>query len=484
MGVNKSVLAKLASVVAASVILTGCTNVPDEPNPSSSSVSIDPTAVGPVDFEGLDPTLVAGLGLDGVENQDRREYTNWFVIPQAPDLTQAQATEAKIQTDRFYGATPTGSVPEDDSFGSFSITPSFVAISPEILGVRLSSFGAGESHRTLWYDLGANNLLAAKDLFRGQAGWQAIRGLASTAVKKTGQANANLPAELAEGQLQSLSFDTSESLVLEFDSGSVAPDEIGGFAVRLPAAEIKPLLSDAGRKALAAAVSPQRIPMPGSTVGPTTDQATPVVPQPDKTVDCAAAKCIALTFDDGPGPRTPELLKYLREQKVKATFYVLGSRAKMLPDAVREAYRDGNEIASHTWSHSRLTELSVNQVKKEIDDTAALVKSLIGRAPASTRPPYGATNDEINKLSAVPVVAWDVDTLDWKSKNSAAVIEAAVSQATSGSIVLMHDIHPTTVEAVPGLIEKLRAKGFTFVTVSQILASQDPQPGTLYTKGK
>lgn len=480
MTVKKNALAATVMGLALSVALTGCFGSSPAPSPSESTNPPDPTAVTPVDFEGLDPTLVDGVGLDGVEDQERRQFTNWFVLPQVPGLTEAQAAEVKAQTEKFYGE---ASTVQDDSFNSLSINPSFVAISPAIVGVRLTSFGRGETQRTLWYDVAAKKPLATKDLFAGQTQWDALRALAAAAVKKTGQALPAVSDKLNDDQLRSVTFSKDGSAVIESSSGTVAPGEIGGFAVTVPASDTKPLLSDAGKKAADAAAAPQRIVVPGSSSSATATPSTGVPPTAEK-VDCAVAKCVALTFDDGPGLKTPTLLQYLRDQKVKATFYVLGSKARLQPNVVREAYNDGNEIASHTWSHSQLTAMPLSQAKKEIDDTAALITSLIGKGPASTRPPYGATNDAVSKLSNVPVVNWDVDTLDWQSRNAAAVTNVAVSQAKSGSIILMHDIHPTTIDAVPGMIQQLKANGFTLVTVSQILASQNPQPGVLYTKGK
>jgi len=184
--------------------------------------------------------------------------------------------------------------------------------------------------------------------------------------------------------------------------------------------------------------------------------------------NCAVQKCVALTFDDGPGSYTAKLLSILENQKVTATFFVVGNRitaktAKLL----QRMQRDGYEIGNHSWNHANLTKLSTSAVVRQIRRTNQAIKRVIGHNPLVFRPPYGAISRRVTKAIRYKSTMWDLDTLDWKYRNTARIIRVA-SSAKSGDIVLMHDIHPRTVDAVLQIIKNLKARGFMFVTVSQM----------------
>ena len=180
----------------------------------------------------------------------------------------------------------------------------------------------------------------------------------------------------------------------------------------------------------------------------------------------AADRVVALTFDDGPHPElTPKLLDMLEREQVPATFFVIGSCAARSPDIVRRAFGAGHEIGNHTWSHPVLTRVPLAQAAEEISRTDALLNDLTGDVPNTLRPPYGAMNEGLSELALPrPLMLWDVDTLDWKTRNTPAVERAATT--SDGGIVLMHDIHPTTVEAVPAVIRNFKSRGYRFVTIS------------------
>jgi peptidoglycan/xylan/chitin deacetylase (PgdA/CDA1 family) len=186
---------------------------------------------------------------------------------------------------------------------------------------------------------------------------------------------------------------------------------------------------------------------------------------PAKAAASNSDRMVALTFDDGPHPvLTPRLLDMLQQEGVNATFYVVGSCASRCPDIVRRAYEYGNEIGNHSWSHPFLTRISLDRAAEEISRTDALLQSITGAVPNTVRPPYGAMSDSIRALAMPrPMMLWNVDTNDWRSRNSASVERAA---GTRGGIVLMHDIHSTTIEAVPTIIRDFKLRGFRFVTIS------------------
>ena len=180
-------------------------------------------------------------------------------------------------------------------------------------------------------------------------------------------------------------------------------------------------------------------------------------------------KLVALTFDDGPFPdTTPRLLDILHEKDVLATFFTLGSKATAYPDIIKRANQEFHEIASHTMYHQNLIRIPANSAISDINEAKTSIKSIIGHDPIYTRPPYGNTNDVVRTTVGTPIILWSVDTEDWKSKNVDAIIATAMSEVHDGAIILMHDIYPTTVDAVPILIDKLRENGYEFATLSEL----------------
>lgn len=188
-------------------------------------------------------------------------------------------------------------------------------------------------------------------------------------------------------------------------------------------------------------------------------------------------RVIALTFDDGPHPQlTPQLLDILRQNGVRATFFVVGSNVKAHPDIVRRAMAEGHEIANHSWSHPALTKLGASGLQHEIEGTNDAVEAATGRRPVNMRPPYGALNSRVReyltKNRNLNIILWSVDPLDWKRPGAATVAQRLVEGAAPGGILLAHDIHPGTIEAIPEVIARLKEKGYRFATVSQLLALQ------------
>jgi peptidoglycan/xylan/chitin deacetylase (PgdA/CDA1 family) len=188
---------------------------------------------------------------------------------------------------------------------------------------------------------------------------------------------------------------------------------------------------------------------------------------------------IAMTFDDGPSAElTPKLLDILKERGIKATFFVVGQNAAEYPDILRRMASEGHEVANHSWSHPALTKLGADGVRRQMENTSEAIARATGRRPVLMRPPYGATNASLNKRLAeeygLKVVLWSVDPLDWKYRNSNRVQNYIIENAHPGAIILSHDIHATTVAAMPGTLDALLAKGYKFVTVSELIAMEVP----------
>jgi peptidoglycan/xylan/chitin deacetylase (PgdA/CDA1 family) len=184
---------------------------------------------------------------------------------------------------------------------------------------------------------------------------------------------------------------------------------------------------------------------------------------------------VALTFDDGPhASNTPRLLDILRARNVKATFYVIGKNVDLYPGIVRRTVAEGHEIGNHTYTHPKLSSLSNERVISEIRKTDDAIVRACGIRPQTLRPPYGALlqgqRQMILDTFGYPTIMWSVDPLDWKRPGSGVVTSRIVSGTASGAIILVHDLHASSVDAMPATVDALLRKGYQFVTVSQLLA--------------
>ena len=192
-------------------------------------------------------------------------------------------------------------------------------------------------------------------------------------------------------------------------------------------------------------------------------------------------RILALTFDDGPHPQlTPKLLDILRQQGIRATFFVVGRNVEAYPDIARRIIAEGHEIANHSWSHPDLTKLGEQGMRRELENTTAVIERVTGRRVTKMRPPYGAINQRIREVLTkeynLDVMLWSVDPLDWRKPGPSVVTQRLVDGAKPGGILLAHDIHEGTIEAMPETIAQLKAKGYGFVTVSQLLALREEPP--------
>lgn len=176
---------------------------------------------------------------------------------------------------------------------------------------------------------------------------------------------------------------------------------------------------------------------------------------------------IALTFDDGPGKDTGRLLDALEKYDARATFFMLGNNAKRYPEEIKRMKALKCELGNHSTSHPQLTKLSEGGIKKEIQTTSDHIKAAAGEGPTVMRPPYGAVNDTVKRTVGLPMIFWSVDTLDWKTKNVESTVNSILN-AKDGDIILLHDIHKTSVDAAIEAIPKLIEKGFQIVTVSEM----------------
>lgn len=248
------------------------------------------------------------------------------------------------------------------------------------------------------------------------------------------------------------------------------------------------------------ATQPTSAPTPAPTVEPTPSP-TPTVtvantdlpqlnikgnfmaPKSLEGIDPYNDKVVALTFDDGPHPKlTDKLLKILADNDAVATFFVLGENAEKYPDVIKRMHESGNEIGTHSYSHSNLMKMTTDEVlEKEYGKTNDVLESIIGVRAMIDRPPYGSMSEERAKVIGREQIMWNVDPEDWKKeyKSTDKLIDNIFNgtntgvKVKDGSIILSHDIHATTVDAYDAIIKKLKEQGYKFVTVTQLMQIAD-----------
>lgn len=194
---------------------------------------------------------------------------------------------------------------------------------------------------------------------------------------------------------------------------------------------------------------------------------------------------VALTFDDGPGGEsTRAILSTLTQYSVHATFFMLGKQAKQYPDIVDSVIEAGCEIGNHSYYHSDFLKMTQREIADELQMTSDLMLQEHGYFIKLVRTPYGRKNDEIKAAIKYPIIFWDIDTLDWDTRDAQKTIEAALGKAKDGDIILMHDLYMSTAEAVATIVPGLLDRGFQLLTVSELFEAKGVQPlsGTIYRK--
>lgn len=179
---------------------------------------------------------------------------------------------------------------------------------------------------------------------------------------------------------------------------------------------------------------------------------------------------VALTFDDGPHEiYTAKLLDGLKERGVQATFFLMGQNIEGNEKLVMRMYQEGHLIGNHSYEHLQLTEEGEEAVCQAVERTEAIIKGITGERPEYLRPPYGDWNESLECKMNLTTVFWTVDSLDWKLKNTKKIVQRVEKDVEDGSIILMHDIFPTSVEAALRIVDDLQKKGYQFVTVDELL---------------
>ena len=243
------------------------------------------------------------------------------------------------------------------------------------------------------------------------------------------------------------------------------------FFVTVPAAIATGYLSEQGRQVQSVLASGAPVSLPAAPW------------RGEESVDCGLFACVAVTFDDGPGEFTDQVLDHLDARRAAATFFVQGYRVMQNAGTMARMSAEGHEIGNHTWNHPDLTKLTDEQITDQLDRTNSAVKAATGARPTTFRPPYGAIDQRVLAQTSLPAILWTIDTDDWQIPDDATLLSRAVDGANPGSIVLLHDVHENTARLTPAILDGLLGRGFTLVTVQQLLGGSPPPPHTTTSRG-
>ncbi|WP_318614284.1 polysaccharide deacetylase family protein [Sporosarcina sp. YIM B06819] len=275
---------------------------------------------------------------------------------------------------------------------------------------------------------------------------------------------------------------TDDSIIFYFDEYELAAGAVGPPVVAIALHDINDLLADEFKLKVEIPNQEQDedqvIENPNDNVTPeqpidkeesdSIEQDSEGTTIPDAPED-ADVKKVALTFDDGPDPKvTMQILETLEKFDAKATFFMLGSRVEYYPDIAKNVKDAGHELGNHTWNHPDLTKAEVEKVRNEINRTSSIIETVTGTKATAFRPPYGAINQTVRSQTNLPVVLWDVDTLDWKHRDPNQLLANVKEKTKDGSIILMHDIHQATADGLDAILAYLQSEGYVFVTVSEM----------------
>jgi peptidoglycan/xylan/chitin deacetylase (PgdA/CDA1 family) len=202
---------------------------------------------------------------------------------------------------------------------------------------------------------------------------------------------------------------------------------------------------------------------------PASAQITTIIKAKHKKVFiCDDAKRVALTFDDGPHKNTMAILNILHKYGAKATFFVLGQNVSAHTNTVRAMVAHGHEIGNHSWDHPDITQLSQNQIREQVRRTQEIIYQATGTAPTLFRPPYGSYTATDQQVLPMPLVLWTIDTLDWKNRDAHQTTSKVLASIRNCSVILLHDIHRSTIHATQMILDHLSKRNITFVTMTEL----------------
>lgn len=448
------------------VLATAACSTTSSPTPNTSSTSAG-SAVGG-SFARVDPATVHGSSV--VSFVDSGRHINAVVprVASARNLSQA----AEVIRERNLR------LAHLDHAGSVTVQSQFIGASTDVLGLAVVSDRTVSGRHvvtpaTIWYDATAAQSYSGSALIS----WKGWSTFADAVVKAAKDGHLD-PAKVSRALADSAAPYGTDSVVVESARTPEAkmtrtlPDPSKPSSFRNPP---RPTHAWTPPKEMPDKQhSPNLLPLPGDeapAAGTSTHPSTAI------GVDCVARRCVAVTYDDGPGPDTPTLLRTLDSTRTVATFFQMGNSINAYPATSRTVAASGFEIGNHTLTHPDVARLPEGSADHEIGGNTDLLKKVIGRTPLIFRPPYGShssTTDTIAAKYGMAVVQWSIDTNDWNNAVTHQDPQVVVAKAStfpdaySQPIILMHDIHSWTVKAAPQVIRNLQNRGFTLVTVSEL----------------
>lgn len=454
----------------------------------------EPIPSEPTLIDSVDPADVPGLTMHTVtegETAGLHAHAVYPSVSDAPLLTEKLHRTINEELRSFNQANKgqtVGPHPE------FNVDWQLPTVSTQVLGVNLNIGRTVDSHwseerTTVWYDRVDKRVIDSVGLLKDKA---ALGEFARLARERLSRTNSGITPEAitADAKLfDSLAFNRRGDLVAEFDDRQVRTAPLGRVAVAVPAAKLRGLLSPTGERAQRSAVElGAGIDHRAERMAKYKEYAAlpPAQSAAYGSVDCTKVKCVALTYDDGPGPGTGRLLDTLNAQRARATFFAVGTNSIAHTALLRRIMREGHLVGDHTWSHRDLTTLDDSRMGDQFGRAQCTLGRAIGRHPGLVRPPYGAVNDRVPPVAKqyrLALVRWNVDAKDLETRDPKAVADRVVSQTRPGSIVLMHDVGGTAEKATPEILRRLRDKGYTFVTVPELYGEAGMQPGQVYDSG-
>ncbi|MER5214088.1 polysaccharide deacetylase family protein [Streptomyces sp. NPDC002838] len=463
-------------------LTTACGSSSSDSSGKQPSSSARPGPSAAATDRGVDPSRIKGLEIvsDNSEHSSCPYATSYPAVPGAEAMTAEMKEDIEERLANFRAAVCDGGTTAVER-AELNVSHQFLVASGDVLGVRLTTLdvntaGDGLMTRTYWYDGKDRDRRSAIDLIADGSTDAFTTALKKQLDGREGIDAASLDDTLADpaaraAALDDMAFTADGGLRVEFDRGEVGVPPAGRFTVTLSKATVTPWLSDFGGRVQRRTAHPSGSLDLGVTAKPEPPVPTHTASKDDPT-DCRRVKCVALTFDDGPAaPETATLLTYLAKYKARATFFTVGQNVAAHPELLRAETRAGHEIGNHSWNHPDLTGLSPAQINSQLDRTSAAIKAATGKEPTLFRPPYGAINAKVREATRLSPVLWDVDTEDWKYRDAAKIAQTVIAKTGRNDVVLMHDIHSTSVAAVPEILRTLTARGYRFVTVSHLRAA-------------
>lgn len=424
-----------------------------------------------------------GIGIS--KEEIRGDYDNQFIsypVFEADQLNQDMEDFIQDKKDDYQALADNlnfkdQGLTEDDKLYhniSFTIHPVTESVYSLVFDTFIRSNNTNpETHtKPLMVDTKAGAWLEAGDYFTDQGRGQFEDLVKSKLEEDLGQYffEEYFEEKRADGSLYQAVYFTDHSIVVQFSQYEIAAGAAGAPKVSLGQGQVKAFLNDQGHSLL-----DQTTPDEDRNSEALAQEEAEDQNEGEETSDQEKdKKMVAFTFDDGPHPEyTDQILAILDQYDAKGTFFMLGNSVDFYPHVAKRVAAAGHEIGNHSFSHPDLTTLGSGQVQSEISEGDRAIEAATGQVPKYYRPPYGAHNSAVDNLAQKPAILWDVDTLDWQSRDPQAILQKVQEQTSDGAIILMHDIHQTTIEGFRLSIDYLADQGYEFGTVSELLAHKE-----------